>query len=115
VKRTLKNLHRQKIVQKKTIRNKETTMQQSMNNTDKQSDPNWTGKSQLERGVSELKNLSGSDISAVAGDISTKVRDISGDLFRDSISLVKRYPVSSAIGMAAVGFLAGFYSSRSKH
>jgi len=97
-------------------------MQPAVNNTpntgaDRQSEQKWTGKTQttIERGISDLKSFAESaDIKAVAGDISKKVTDLSGDIYRDSVSFVKRYPVSSALGLAAVGFLAGVFTARSR-
>jgi len=101
-------------------------MQQAMNNssnmnntaTDKSSDQKWMGKTQttIERGISDLKNLAETtDIKTVASDLTHKARDLSGDFYRDSVSFVKRYPVSSALGLAAVGFFAGVLSARRRH
>jgi hypothetical protein len=99
-------------------------MQPAMNNapntssaSDRHGDQKWAGKTQptMERGISDLKSFAeAADIKAVAGDISRKVTDLSGDLYRDSVSFVKRYPVSSALSLAAVGFLAGIFTARSR-
>ena len=100
-------------------------MQQAMNsntgstgnNLDRQPGQNWTGKTQskIERGISDLKNIASStDIKGVASDLSKRVTHMSGDIYRDSVNFVKRYPISSALGLAAVGFLAGMFSARSR-
>lgn len=92
-------------------------MNNSSNNTERQGDQKWVGKTQstIDRGISDLKSFAEStDIKAVAGDLTKKVTDMSGDFYRDSVSFVKRYPVSSALGLAAVGFIAGVVSARSR-
>jgi len=42
----------------------------------------------------------------------TKVRGISGNAMKQSIAFAKRYPVSTALGAAAVGFFTGFLCRR---
>ncbi len=87
------------------------------NPSEKQSDQKWTGKSQIERGISDLKdikNLDMDDLKSAATNITGRVRDLSSDLMTDTVGFVKRYPVSSAVGLAAVGFLAGMVTARRK-
>ncbi len=93
-------------------------MQPAMNNSekmgDKLNDAKWTAKTQLDRGLTELRGITEGDIKAVASDITHKVKEVSTDFFKDTVSLVKRYPVSSALGLTALGFLAGAITARSK-
>lgn len=49
-----------------------------------------------------------------ATEIMNRFRGVSGDAMRDTLDFVKRYPVHSAIGAAAVGFCAGFLLKRRK-
>lgn len=42
-------------------------------------------------------------------DVRSMVRDRSAALVEDSVDLVKRYPISTAVGAVAVGFLAGIF------
>ena len=88
----------------------------NMNNMEKKAtDAAWNTKSKIDRGLSELKDLaSDTDFRALASDVTAKVRSVSGDVFRDSVSFVKRYPVGSAIGLAAAGFLIGVFAARSR-
>lgn len=94
-------------------------MQQAMNNAGKQADQ-WNGKAKdvakdtIDRGISELKSFSDTDIKAVAADLTHKVRDVSTDLYNDSVSLVKKYPVRAAMGLAAFTFLVGAFAARSR-
>jgi len=102
-------------------------MQQAMNNSEKQGEKwantaekqgeKWAGKahSVVDRGVSELKSLADTDLKAVASDLGQKVKDYSGDAYRESLDFVKRYPVGSALGLAAVGFFAGVWAARSRN
>lgn len=102
-------------------------MQQAMNNSEKQGEKwansaekqgeKWAGKAHnaIDRGVSELKGLADKDMKAMATDIGQKVKDYSGDAYRESVDFVKRYPVASTLGLAAVGFFAGVWAARSRH
>jgi hypothetical protein len=97
-------------------------MQSAMNNTDKQSnDPKWNGKTEMSSGTSgsksisslgDIRNLSSEDIRGMATDFTHRARDFSSDLMRDPTGFVKRNPVGSALGLAAVGFLAGMLFRR---
>lgn len=64
--------------------------------------------------VADVKNLDISDLREAATEITSKVRDASTNLYNDSIGFVKRYPISSALGLAAVSFLFGKMSARRK-
>ncbi len=42
----------------------------------------------------------------------TKLRSAYGEIIKESMGFVKRYPVHTALGAAAVGFVAGFLIKR---
>lgn len=102
-------------------------MQPAMNNAEKQGEKwanaaekqgeKWAGKAHnaIDRGVSELKGLADTDLKAMASDLGQKAKDYSGDAYRGSMDFVKKYPVGSALGLAAVGFFAGVWAARSRH
>jgi hypothetical protein len=73
-------------------------------------------KSGMDRAVSDvksdLKNMDPAALREVATEIGTKVRDVSTSLYSDSVGFLKRYPVSSALGVAAFGYLLGSLSAR---
>ena len=73
-----------------------------------------SSKSQIDRAVSDVKSLDTEDLRAVATEFTSKVRDASTNIYNESVGFVKRYPISSALGLAAVGFLFGKLMSRSK-
>ncbi len=88
----------------------------AMNNAEKQGEK-WANKTQsvVDRGVSELKSLSETDIKSMASDLGEKVKGMSGDVYRKGVNLVKRYPAGAALGIAALGFFAGVWATRSRH
>lgn len=102
-------------------------MQQAMNNAEKKGEQwantaekqgeKWAGKAHtaIDRGVSELKSLADTDLKAMASDIGQKAKDYSADAYRGSVDFVKKYPMGSALGLAAVGFFAGVWAARSRH
>ena len=88
---------------------------QTASNSEKQSDQRFTksGASSESSGAvlstlsSGLRNIDVQEIKSAATDISHRVRDASTDLYKRSVNVVNQYPLASAMGMAAVGFLAG--------
>lgn len=102
-------------------------MQQAMNNAKKEGEQwantaekkgeQWAGKAQtaIDRGVSEIKSLADTDMKALASDLGQKAKDYSTDAYNGSVDFVKKYPVGSALGLAAVGFFAGVWAARSRH
>jgi len=66
-----------------------------------------TGKSVVDRAISEVKNIDPQEIRKTATELTTRVRDVSAQTYDDVISYVRRNPVSSALGLAAFGFVAG--------
>lgn len=74
---------------------------------EKKNDWAATGKSVVERAVSEVKNLNPEDIKRTATELTTKVRDVSSEYYDDAVSYIRRNPVSAGLGLAAIGFLAG--------
>ncbi|MGZ3695747.1 MAG: hypothetical protein ACXWQO_16730 [Bdellovibrionota bacterium] len=71
-------------------------------------------KGTIDNAISDAKNMDTDDLRAVATELTTKVRDVSTNFYNDSIGFVKRYPVSSALGLAAAGFFLGAFSARRK-
>ncbi|RZA09704.1 MAG: hypothetical protein EOP11_00800 [Proteobacteria bacterium] len=72
----------------------------------------------LQQGIDTVKNLKADDVKHYASDVASKARDLSSnlgskakdlgsDVYADPIGFVKRYPVTSAIALAGVGFLIG--------
>lgn len=47
-------------------------------------------------------------------EISTKVQKFTSDIASDSVTTMKKYPVHTALGAAALGFIAGALSFRKK-
>lgn len=72
---------------------------------------NWTGKTQISN-LTDIKNLSPEDIKAAASELTTRVRDVSTNLYSGGMGYVRSNPVPAALGMAAVGFLAGMFFAR---
>lgn len=90
--------------------------QAAMNNAEKQGEK-WAGKAHdvIDRGVSEIKNFADTEnLKSMASDLSGRVKGASGDAYRESLAFVRRNPVSTALGLAAVGFFAGVWASRSR-
>jgi hypothetical protein len=71
-------------------------------------------KGAMDNAVSEVKDIDTTDLRAVATELTTKARDLSTNFYNDSVGFVKRYPVSSALGLAAVSFFIGAISARRK-
>lgn len=55
------------------------------------------------------------DIAESAMHLKDRVQEVSSNAVEQSVDFVKKYPVYTAIGAAAVGFLAGALLRRSKH
>lgn len=90
-------------------------MRQAMNNIEKEGEETWSaGKTQVERGISQLKNMNQEDIAEMASNVTSRVREVSTDVYQNSVSFVKRHPVGSAIGFAAFCFLAGAVTARAR-
>ncbi len=99
-------------------------MQNAMNND--KIEKQWNkAKGSLDAVVSEASDVDTSDLRSVASDYATKARelsseytakarDISKGFYDDSVGFVKRYPVSTALGLAAVGFAIGALTARKK-
>ena len=49
------------------------------------------------------------------GDIYHTARDRAEDYYDTSVDFVKKYPVSTVMGAAAIGFVAGILLRRTKH
>ena len=69
----------------------------------------WTDKSQnlMDRAVNEVKNLDADKIRQSATEITTRVRDASGEYYDDAVAYIRDNPVKAAFGIVAVGFFAG--------
>lgn len=52
--------------------------------------------------------------SEASDELLTKIRGASGDVMREAVTFVKRYPLHTAIGAAAVGFLAGYLAKQGR-
>jgi hypothetical protein len=87
-------------------------MQNAMN--EKKNEWTATGKSVVDRAVSEVKNLNPEDIKRTATEFTAKVRDASTEYYDDAISYVRRNPVSAALGLCAFGFVAGVITGMMK-
>lgn len=72
----------------------------------------------LQQGLDTVKNLKAEDVKSYASDLGSRARDltsnlgsrartIGSDVYADPVGFVKRYPVTSAIALAGVGFLIG--------
>lgn len=90
-------------------------MQNAMNQD--KAEKTWNNaKSTAERAVSEVKKEVSSfdteDLRAAATEITAKVRDVSTNVYNESVGFVKRYPISTALGLAAVGYFIGSMRSR---
>lgn len=93
-------------------------MQNAMNQ-DNKNEQKWNAaKGSAERATSDvksaLKSIDTDDLREAASEITAKVRDVSSGLYNETVGFVKRYPVSSALGLAAVGYFLGAISRRSK-
>lgn len=88
-------------------------MQSAMNEKLNSKKNEWAEKSQnlMDKAVSEVKNLNPDDIKRAATEFGSKVRDISGEVYDDSVGYIRRNPVSSALGLVAFGFVAGLVTS----
>lgn len=82
--------------------------------TDKKNEWTATGKSVMDRAVSEVKSMDSEDIRKTAMELTTKVRDISTEVYDDAIGFVRRNPVGTALGLCAFGFIAGVVTGRIK-
>ncbi len=88
--------------------NAQNAMNNAANNlNDKKNDWASAGKSVVDRAVSEVKSLNPEDIKRTATELTSKVRDVSGEYYDDAVGYIRRNPVSAGLGLAAVGFLAG--------
>lgn len=72
----------------------------------------------IQQGIDTVKNLKADDVKSYAADLGTRARDITAnlgsrareigsDVYADPVGVVKRYPVTSALVLAGVGFLIG--------
>lgn len=88
-------------------------MQNAMNQD--KAEQKWnSAKGSIDRAVTDAKSIDTDDLRAVATELTGKVRDVSTNLYNDSVGFVKRYPVSSALGLAAVGFFLGAFTAKRK-
>jgi hypothetical protein len=88
-------------------------MQNAMNQD--KAEKQWNNvKGQVDRAVSEVKKIDTDDLRNTAAELTSKVRDLSTNVYNDSVGFVKRYPISSALGLAAIGYLFGVLSARKK-
>lgn len=76
----------------------------------------WKGKTEqiqenltngLQQGIDTIKNLKAEDVKNYAADIGSRVRSVGSDAYADPVGFVKRYPVTSALALAGVGFIVG--------
>ena len=76
----------------------------------------WKGKTEqiqenltngLQQGIDTIKNLKADDVKNYAADIGSRVRSVGSDAYADPVGFVKRYPVTSALALAGVGFIVG--------
>ncbi|MGZ3734304.1 MAG: hypothetical protein ACXVC0_05055 [Bdellovibrionota bacterium] len=72
----------------------------------------WADKSKsvVDRAVAEVKIINPDDIKRTATELTAKVRDVSTGAYDDAVGYVRRNPVRSALGLCAIGFVAGVFS-----
>jgi gas vesicle protein len=72
----------------------------------------------LQQGIDTVKNLKAEDVKTYASDLGSRARELTSnigsraravgsDVYADPVGVVKRYPVTSALVLAGVGFLVG--------
>ena len=81
-----------------------------MQNKKNETNNEWSGSdasSVVDRAMSEVKKINPEDIKRTATELTSRVRDVSADYYDDAITYVRRNPVTSALGLCALGFVAG--------
>ena len=82
--------------------------------SEKKSEWQEKGKNVMERGISEVKSLSPEEVRRGAAELTSRIRDASVEAYGSAVGYVRRNPVSSALGLCALGFLAGLVAGRSR-
>ena len=81
------------------------SMNNAMNNAEKQGEKLASkAHNAIDRGVTELRNIGDTDLKAMANDFAGKAKDVAGDVYDGSVDFVKKYPVGTALSLAAIGF-----------
>jgi hypothetical protein len=57
--------------------------------------------------------VSSEEVMSYATEFADKFRSVSGDAVKESLSFAKKYPIHTALGACAIGFLAGILAKRS--
>jgi len=71
----------------------------------------------IKRKTNEAINMSSNSLKEFmdsAEDLSAKTRDATVEATEKSIEFIKKYPLHTALGAAAVGYIFGFLSSKKK-
>ena len=76
----------------------------------------WMEKGQgiVDKTISQVKSLKPEDVRRTATEIGSRVRDVSSDVYEDTVGFIRQNPIGSAVGLCALGFLAGFISGAMK-
>lgn len=85
-------------------------MQSAMN--DKKNE--WADKGQnvIDKTIAQVKSIDPEAVRRSAVELGTRVRDVSSDVYDDTVGYIRRNPVGAALGLCAIGFFAGLITGR---
>jgi gas vesicle protein len=101
---------------KDSIRDVKGVAQDAAKEATRETDRDWSGKANelrdsVKSGIETVRNI---DVRGYANEIGSRAKDVGSDLYADPVGFVKRYPVTAAVGFAAVGFIVGAIIAKSR-